>query len=105
MPLPILLLRKRKLRHSLGRPSRSDFVQPEVVEYLKNERRKLISFDEMEKQRADHEKRAQLFIAVEKNTGINDEERWKDNPPEAGGELEIAAASEPIVPGSRIMRI
>jgi len=25
--LPILLLRKRKLRHSLGRPSRSDFVQ------------------------------------------------------------------------------
>lgn len=40
--------------------------KPEVVEYLKNERRKLISFDEMEKQRADHEKRAQLFIAVEK---------------------------------------
>ena len=79
--------------------------KPEVVEYLKNERRKLISFDEMEKQRADHEKRAQLFIAVEKNTGINDEERWKDNPPEARGELEIAAASEPIVPGSRIMRI
>ncbi len=34
-------------------------------------------------------KRAQLFIAVEKNTGINDEERWKDNPPEARGELEI----------------
>ena len=30
--MPILLLRKRKLRHSLGRPSRSDFVQPEVVE-------------------------------------------------------------------------
>ena len=56
----------------------------------------------MEKQRADHGKRAQLFIAVEKNTGINDEERWKDNPPEARGELEIA---EPIVPGSRIMRI
>ena len=79
--------------------------KPEVVESLKNERRKLISFDEMEKQRADHEKRAQLFIAVEKNTGINDEERWKDNPPEARGELEIAAASEPIVPGSRIMRI
>jgi len=25
--LPILLLRKRKLRHSLGKPSRSDFVQ------------------------------------------------------------------------------
>ena len=25
--MPILLLRKRKLRHSLGRPSRSDFVQ------------------------------------------------------------------------------
>ena len=32
MPLPILLLRKRKLRHSLGRPSRSDFVQPEFKE-------------------------------------------------------------------------
>ena len=31
MPLPILLLRKRKLRHSLGRPSRSDFVQPEFI--------------------------------------------------------------------------
>ncbi len=31
MPLPILLLRKRKLRHSLGRPSRSDFVQLEFV--------------------------------------------------------------------------
>ena len=30
MPLPILLLRKRKLRHSLGRPSRSDFVHPEL---------------------------------------------------------------------------
>ena len=29
--MPILLLRKRKLRHSLGRPSRSDFVQLEVV--------------------------------------------------------------------------
>jgi hypothetical protein len=29
--LPILLLRKRKLRHSLGKPSRSDFVQFEVV--------------------------------------------------------------------------
>ena len=43
--------------------------------------------------------------AVEKNVCINDEERWKDNPPEARGELEIAAASEPIVPGSRIMRI
>jgi hypothetical protein len=27
LPLPILLLRKRKLRHSLGKPSRSDFVQ------------------------------------------------------------------------------
>ena len=32
MPLPILLLRKRKLRHSLGKPSRSDFVQPEFNE-------------------------------------------------------------------------
>ena len=31
MSLPILLLRKRKLRHSLGKPSRSDFVQMEVV--------------------------------------------------------------------------
>ncbi|MCI7526435.1 thioredoxin family protein [Oliverpabstia sp.] len=31
--MPILLLRKRKLRHSLGRPSRSDFVQPVVVEF------------------------------------------------------------------------
>jgi hypothetical protein len=30
--LPILLLRKRKLRHSLGKPSRSDFVQFEFVE-------------------------------------------------------------------------
>jgi hypothetical protein len=30
--LPILLLRKRKLRHSLGKPSRSDFVQLEVDE-------------------------------------------------------------------------
>ncbi|MEI3049316.1 MAG: hypothetical protein V8T65_14990 [Roseburia inulinivorans] len=40
--------------------------KPEVVEYLKNERRKLISFYEMEKQRADHGKRAQLFIAVKK---------------------------------------
>ena len=29
--MPILLLRKRKLRHSLGRPSRSDFVQLEVM--------------------------------------------------------------------------
>jgi len=29
--LPILLLRKRKLRHSLGRSSRSDFVQLEVI--------------------------------------------------------------------------
>jgi len=29
--LPILLLRKRKLRHSLGKPSRSDFVQLEVM--------------------------------------------------------------------------
>ena len=35
MPLPILLLRKRKLRHSLGRPSRSDFVQSEFVVLLK----------------------------------------------------------------------
>jgi hypothetical protein len=32
--LPILLLRKRKLRHSLGRPSRSDFVQLEVIQCL-----------------------------------------------------------------------
>lgn len=79
--------------------------KPEVVEYLKNERRKLISFDEMEKQRADHEKRAQLFIAVEKNTAINDEERWKDNPPEARGELKIAAASVPVVQGSKDVRI
>ena len=31
LPLPILLLRKRKLRHSLGRPSRSDFVQLEFI--------------------------------------------------------------------------
>ena len=29
--MPILLLRKRKLRHSLGKPSRSDFVQPEFI--------------------------------------------------------------------------
>ena len=29
--MPILLLRKRKLRHSLGRPSRSDFVQLEFI--------------------------------------------------------------------------
>ena len=34
MPLPILLLRKRKLRHSLGKPSRSDFVQYEVIEEM-----------------------------------------------------------------------
>ena len=33
--MPILLLRKRKLRHSLGRPSRSDFVQSEFVALLK----------------------------------------------------------------------
>ena len=33
--MPILLLRKRKLRHSLGRPSRSDFVQSEFVVLLK----------------------------------------------------------------------
>ena len=32
MPLPILLLRKRKLCHSLGRPSRRDFVQSEIIE-------------------------------------------------------------------------
>ena len=31
--MPILLLRKRKLRHSLGRPSRSDFVH---LEFIKN---------------------------------------------------------------------
>jgi len=31
LPLPILLLRKGKLRHSLGRPSRSDFVQLDVI--------------------------------------------------------------------------
>jgi hypothetical protein len=31
LPLPILLLRKRKLRHSLGKPSRSDFVQLEII--------------------------------------------------------------------------
>ena len=30
--MPILLLRKRKLRHSLGKPSRSDFVQREFDE-------------------------------------------------------------------------
>ena len=41
MPLPILLLRKRKLRHSLGKPSRSDFVQFEVVADVK-EIKKLI---------------------------------------------------------------
>ena len=29
--MPILLLRKRKLRHSLGRPSRSDFVQFDFI--------------------------------------------------------------------------
>ena len=34
LPLPILLLRKRKLRHSLGKPSRSDFVQLEVIDLL-----------------------------------------------------------------------
>ena len=34
MPLPILLLRKRKLRHSLGRPSRSDFVQLEIEAFI-----------------------------------------------------------------------
>ena len=32
--MPILLLRKRKLRHSLGRPSRSDFVQSEIADVL-----------------------------------------------------------------------
>lgn len=32
--MPILLLRKRKLRHSLGRPSRSDFVQSEFIVML-----------------------------------------------------------------------
>ena len=39
--MPILLLRKRKLRHSLGKPSRSDFVQFEVVADVK-EIKKLI---------------------------------------------------------------
>ena len=32
--MPILLLRKRKLRHSLGRPSRSDFVQSLFIDDL-----------------------------------------------------------------------
>ena len=32
--MPILLLRKRKLRHSLGKPSRSDFVQLGFVEEI-----------------------------------------------------------------------
>ena len=32
--MPILLLRKGKLRHSLGRPSRSDFVQLGFVEEI-----------------------------------------------------------------------
>ena len=36
LPLPILLLRKRKLRHSLGKPSRSDFVQLEVINIFAN---------------------------------------------------------------------
>ena len=47
-----------------------------------------------------------IFIAVEKNTGINDEERWKRYSFGAKNvELEIAAGAAPIVPGSRIMRI
>ena len=31
------IIEKRKLRHSLGRPSRSDFVQSEVVAYRKED--------------------------------------------------------------------
>ena len=43
MPLPILLLRKRKLRHSLGRPSRSDFVQLEFMEEMNMKNYKILS--------------------------------------------------------------
>ena len=45
MPLPILLLRKRKLRHSLGKPSRSDFVQREVI---RGNRRIVLTYTEFE---------------------------------------------------------
>ena len=52
MPLPILLLRKRKLRHSLGRPSRSDFVQLEIDEsrhiVIKNDSEIELTFIEFE---------------------------------------------------------
>ena len=50
--MPILLLRKRKLRHSLGRPSRSDFVQLEIDEsrhiVIKNDSEIELTFIEFE---------------------------------------------------------
>ncbi|MFR2277938.1 MAG: hypothetical protein ACLS6E_09240 [Lachnospiraceae bacterium] len=42
--MPILLLRKRKLRHSLGKPSRSDFVQFEVVKFRKGDDEKDLTY-------------------------------------------------------------
>lgn len=76
-----------------------------IARWFQRERKKYLSFDEMEKQRAEHDKKAELFRAYESTIGVNDTERWKDNPPEARGQLEIAAVCEPVIPGSRSMRI
>lgn len=72
---------------------KNDIAQyPELAKWFAEKVVETCDMDHMEQQRVEHDRNAQLFGKFENTIGEIYEERWKENPPTARGQLTIAAA-------------
>ena len=71
--------------------------EAELTSWFAKKAAEISDFERMEQQRMFSDRNAEWFQAYERVTGGDDTERWKDNPPTARGQLEIAAARIPVV--------
>lgn len=72
---------------------------PERLEYFREIKSKITNPEQCEREQEVHERRAQLFMAYEKAVGIDESERWKENPPEARVNPEICITGLVSEPG------
>ncbi len=71
--------------------------EPDLASWFAKKAAEFSDFERMEQQRIISDRNAEWFQAYEQATGGDDTERWKDNPPTARGQLEIAASRIPVV--------
>lgn len=71
---------------------------PDLAAWFAERTKELIDFERMEELSAEHRRNTRWFQIHEREAGLDDSERWKDNPPSARGQLSIAAAYRDSVP-------